>query len=342
MKVEQQAWGTYQGNACQLFTISDPSSGFLVSITDLGATVLRVVVGGGDITITQDSPELLISRGGYLGAACGRVANRVANGTFSLDGKEYHLFCNGKHSLHGGQVGFDKKVWNLVSCKESVDEVVLTFHYTSVDGEEGYPGELSTQLSYHISPMKLEWEFEATTNKTTVVNLTNHCYWNLDGLDVSIDDQEIQLASDEYMAVDENCLAQPDPLPVDGSIDMRKPRKFADIFGTFGDVDNNFFLATGSSWSESNPKLNFAACIRSAKTGRSMTIHTTEPCIQLYTGNFLHLTQECNGNHKCGKHFAFCLETQRPPNAINTARYHDFVTLKPGQVYRHRTVHQFQ
>jgi len=159
---------------------------------------------------------------------------------------------------------------------------------------------------------------------------------------VNIDEQEIELSADTFMPVDENCLPTSEIKSVSSlGIDLRRPKKFADIFNEFGDVDNSFLLTHSKNSLKNQKEVHFAARISSPKTGRILTILTTEPVIQLYTSNFLQNAKTCNGNHKADKHFAFCVETQRPPNAINIPHLREYVILRPSEVYYHKSVHEF-
>jgi len=349
MEFKEEPWGTYNGHAVKKFTVKDSKSGFLVSFTDLGATSLLVLVPDrngtpGDVALSQETPEILIGCKAHLGANVGRIANRIAKGKFSLEGKDYTLFINnGPNSLHGGKEGFDVKMWPLESKHVTDSEVTLKFKYVSVDTEEGYPGTLTTSITYFIQPNKLSWEFEATTDKTTIVNLTNHNYWNLDGLATPVDDQEISIDASNYSPIDSDGLSTGEVLAIPGTLDTRKPKKFAELFAQYGDVDNNFFLDEAkNTWAKNQKQMYKCAEVYSPKTGRVMTIRTNQPCVQLYTGNFLGIPPitTSNGNHKVGKHYAYCLETQIPPNAINN-NFREWSILHPGETYFHRTEHEF-
>eukprot|EP01111_Echinosteliopsis_oligospora_P015257 TRINITY_DN5975_c0_g2_i1.p1 TRINITY_DN5975_c0_g2~~TRINITY_DN5975_c0_g2_i1.p1 ORF type:complete len:356 (+),score=98.55 TRINITY_DN5975_c0_g2_i1:55-1122(+) len=351
MELTKSDWGEYEGQKVALFTISHKSSGFQVTITDMGASIVRVLVPdrdgkSADITITQDKPELLPQGGGYLGASVGRVANRINRGKYSLDGKDYQLYINNTpHSLHGGQVGFDRKIWKTVSHSCDGHAVVIKFSYTSPDGEENYPGTLHVDLTYFIEANKISWEFEAKVDdKTTIINLTNHSYWNLDGLEADlIDEQAVEIKADTFCPVDDNCFPTGDVKSVDNLVDLRSMREFKDVFNTFGGVDNNFFLSeAGKDYVKNQRSVHACASAYSKKTGRLMTVRTSEPCVQLYTGNGLRYVKTSNGgDHKCIDHGAFCLETQRPPDSVNDPRFRDLVTLNPGETYYHRTEHVF-
>jgi len=350
MKLTVEPWGTFGGEPVQRFTIADTSSGAFTTITDLGATLLRVVRPNKqgkliDLALTQETAEELITRGENLGATVGRVANRIANGEFELDGIAYTLARNdeGRHHIHGGIEAFHKKIWQVAKQQQLENEVILGFRYVSPNKEEGYPGTLVSDVTFHFEPNKIWWAFEATTDKPTIVNLTNHAYWTLEGLDTIIDDQEIEVAASTYFPIDEYGLpTDGKEQPVESALDMRTPRKFSDIFKQFGDVDNNFFLDEAKAHEATNNcELYYCAKITSEKTGIGMVIHTTDPCVQVYTANNLAKAGTTNGGHPAVKHGAFCLETQKPPNAINYPKYRDLVILRPGESYYHKTVHEF-
>ena len=340
-----------------VFSISDTKSGFLVQISDFGAAIVRIMTPDrnghvDDITFNQDSPENYVKYGGYLGAVVGRVANRIENGEFILDGVKYSLFKNDQnlHCLHGGREGFNLKKWECIETTANDSEAILIFQYVSSDGEEGFPGDLKTKLTYKITPDSLEWIFESTTNRPTIVNLTNHSYWNLDGLDTTIDGLEISVDADFYMPGDENNLPTGEILPVEGTdYDCRRAKSFKVLFNTVGDIDNNYIL-NGYQNSEdveegeeneysSEVEPFFAAEVYSPSTGRKMSIFTNQPGLQVYTGNNME-GLESNGM-PCKKHSAICLEAQKHPNAINLTQFAHSVILRPGKKYMHRTIHKF-
>ncbi len=192
---------------------------------------------------------------------------------------------------------------------------------------------------YTISPLKLAWEFIATTDKPTIVNITNHAYWNLDGLDATIDSQEIKLLASHYMPGDADNMVTGEVLPVKGKpVDMHAFTPFSKIFSSFGDLDNNFFIE--NHWQKKHvDDVVLAAEVRAPASGRFMRVFTSEPCIQLYSGNYLGGVKSFG--KQCQKHGAICLETQRVPNAINNPVFAGQVILHPGSVYCHKTVHEF-
>jgi aldose 1-epimerase len=327
----------------------DNDSGFQVSISDLGASVVRVIMPDrhgnlSDIAFGQDSAEQLVKQGGYLGTTLGRAAGRIANARFTLDGTEHHLFANaaGGHSLHGGKEGFDKKIWTLKLKRVFREEnsVALLFEYVSPDGEEGYPGRLKTLLTYRIAPMELTWEYQAKTDKTTIVNLTNHSYWNLDGLDALVDNLRIKMESSQYMPADQNTIPKGEIKELASTaLDWRSPKSFSEIFSAYGDVDD-VFLLDGFGRKKGPEDMFFAAELFSPATGRRMELYTTEPSLVVYTGN--HMGSLKSFGKPCRKHSAVCLEDQRLPNAINDPRFAETVVLRPDETYYHRTLVRFR
>ncbi len=346
MKIERTPFGAYKGKPAELFVVSDPKTGFRVDVSDFGATLVRVQVPdktgkAGDVAFGHDSPDEYMTQEGYLGAVTGRVANRIANGAFTLDGKVYHLEKNlgGKMALHGGREGFNRKLWTLVKADAKGKEAAVAFEYTSPDGEEGYPGTLKITTTYTISPNKVGWEFIATTDKPTIINITNHSYWNLDGLDALIDDQEVRIEATYYMPGDADNLVTGEVRSLDGTkVDMREFKAFKKIFAEAGDVDNSFF--SNDCWTrKAATDVVLAGQLRSPKTCRVMKVFTTEPIIHVYTGNYM--AGVTSRGRQCKKHGAVCFETQRPSNAINHPVFAKDVILRPGEKYYHKTVHEF-
>ena len=346
LTLAEKNWGDENGQAITLYSVEDSESKFLVEVSNYGATLVRVKVADRDgnvedVNFGQAEFSLFRSEGAYLGAVVGRVANRISDGIFTLEGKNYTLLKNnnGKHALHGGKDGFTYRVWNLIEKTTSDTKIELTFEYLSQDGEEGYPGELSVLCKYIIESNVVAWEFSAHTKQTTIINMTNHAYWNLESPDSLVDDHELQINSEEFMVGDEDNLVTGEIKNVKGTgLNFLESKLVKDAFAKFGDIDNNFFLK-GYQENKLHKTPIFAAELYSPKSGRVMTVETTEPCIQIYTGNYL------EGVHSFGKtlkkHSAICLETQRVPNAIKIPEYSDTVILKPGEEYFHKTVHKF-
>jgi aldose 1-epimerase len=346
MNFSEEEYGVIDGQKVKKYIVSDSESGYTVEISDYGATLIRVKTPDRDgnvedINFGQDSPELYKKHGAYLGAMVGRVANRIRGGQFSLEGVEYQVVKNldGKHHLHGGDIGFNYKIWNCIKTETFDNGVSLVFEYISNDGEENYPGTLTTQVEYRITPMKLSWTFTATTDKTTILNLTNHAYWNLNGLDSLIDDLEIKLSSKEAMVGDEDNMITGEIKSVsEMKLNLTDYKNFSTLFNDFGDVDNSFFV-DGYKEKKTSKSVVFAANVRSLTTGRTMKVETSEPIIHLYTGNYMEGV--ISFEKTCRKHSALCLETQRVPDAINIPEFRESVILKPGEKYFHKTVHYF-
>ncbi|UYP48722.1 hypothetical protein NEF87_005007 [Candidatus Lokiarchaeum ossiferum] len=342
MDIKQETWGKYK-----LIIVADPETNFLVKLSTFGATLVDIQLPdrNGDlssVTYSHSSPEDYKNKVGYFGASVGRVANRIGNAKFELDGEVYSLNKNnGKHCLHGGKKGFSYKEWVLEGIRHDSmkNNVRITFQYISPDGEEGFPGQMTTQITYIVSPMSIGWEFTASTTKPSIVNLTNHAYWNLNGLHSSIESHDLTLYADSFSINDDSCLPTGELGNVaEYNVDFREKRNIKLALEQFGDIDNNFFL-TGYQFKKDKTDLFLAAKLWSPLSGRKMVVETTEPCIQIYTGNFMG-NIVANGI-KCKKHSAICLETQKIPNAINLPEFADSVILRPDEKYYHKTVHTF-
>jgi aldose 1-epimerase len=333
----RKKWGNVNGQDVHKFIVEDEETGFKVEISDLGATLFSIYVPDKDgnsnnVIYGHDNPESYLNTPGYLGATVGRIANRIDHAQFELNGQIYRVTPNHKvvHQLHGGRKGFSYQIWLIVEEETGLfdEEARIVLNYISEDGEEGYPGTLTTKVTYRIKPMMIEWEFQATTDKTTIINLTNHAYWNLNGVHSTIDDLEFTLYARNYCIVDKDLI--PTGEIKEFPIDLTKTTTFKTIFNTFGDVDHNFFLEKEDL---------ITAILYSPKTKRKMIVETTEPCIQIYTGNFMENISSYG--IPCKKHGAVCLETQKVPNAINMPKYRETVILRPGEIYDHKTRHSF-
>ncbi|MGA2093195.1 MAG: aldose epimerase family protein [Sedimentisphaerales bacterium] len=276
----------------------------------------------------------------FFGAIIGRYGNRIGGGKFTLDGKEYKLGVNdGNNTLHGGVVGFHKKIWNIDSAEVKSNKAELKLSYLSKDGEEGFPGNLNCVVTYAITAdNKLKMNYEATTDKATVANLTNHAYWNLAGQGSGdVLGHEVMLNSDKITAVDKELIPTGEFTNVKGTpFDFTKPMtigariKQIDI----GGYDHNFVLKGKGG------KMQLAAEVYEPTSGRVMKIETTEPGIQFYSGNFLDGTLKGKESKVYNKHGAFCLETQHYPDSPNKPKF-PTTTLKPGEKYETVTIHTF-
>jgi aldose 1-epimerase len=290
-----------------------------------------------DITLGYDDLESYLEDNPYFGAIAGRYANRIAAGRFTLDGVEYTLHRNnGENHLHGGLKGFDKVVWDSEAFeKESESGLILT--YTSPDGEEGYPGTLTCKVVYTLTDLdELKVEYEATTDKSTVVNLTHHSYFNLTGAKRDVLGHELMLNAETYTPVDAGLIPTGEVLEVAGTpMDFTEAKAIGkDLASVEGGYDHNFVLV------REGEGLSLAARVVEPESGRVMEITTTEPGIQFYSGNFLDGSNVGKGGVKYIRHYGFCLETQHFPDSPNKPGFPS-VVLRPGDTYRHTTVHTF-
>ena len=323
-------------------------SGAKVKILTLGGTVTEVQVPDSagkfaDVVLGFDKLEGYLGKTNpYFGALIGRVANRIGNGTFKLDGKEVHVpVNNGKHSLHGGEFGFDKAAWRgEANLGPQGPFVKLT--YTSKDGEQGYPGQLDCTVTYTWTDAnELILQYSATTNKTTVVNLTNHSYFNLAGHNAgTIFDHTLQLAADKYTPADEGLLPTGKIEPVKGTpFDFTKPTAIGahlkEVKGDPVGYDLNFVHGD-----KRTAKPQLVATVVEPKSGRKLEVLTTEPGVQFYTGNFLDGKTIGKGGAVYKQYNAFCLEAQFFPDSPNKPEFPS-ITLKPGEEYTQTTVYRF-
>ncbi|MHC4474501.1 MAG: aldose epimerase family protein [Planctomycetota bacterium] len=349
MDIQRQTFGKMSdGTEVELYTLTN-ANGVRARIMTYGAIVVSLEVPDrdgklGDIVLGFDSLEEYLKDHPYFGCIVGRYGNRIGNATFTLDGVNYQLAANnnGNH-LHGGINGFDKQVWDGEPVKQD-NAVGVELSYLSKDGEEGYPGNLSCTVIYTLTNTdELKVEYEATTDKPTPVNLTHHGYFNLAGAgEGDILGHELILNADRFTPVDNGLIPTGELRPVKGTpLDFTKPTAIGarinqdDQQLEFGlGYDHNFVLNSGGG------KLTLAAKLYEPTTGRVMEIHTTEPGIQFYSGNFLDGTNIGKGGKVYKHRYAFCLETQHFPDSPNKPDFPS-VILEPGQKYTHVTVHKF-
>jgi aldose 1-epimerase len=345
--VTKQPFGkTAAGEDVNSYTLTN-SKGMEVTITDYGATVVTLKVPDragkiADVALGFDSLDgYLKDNNPYFGAIVGRYGNRIAKGVFVLDGVKYTLARNnGDNSLHGGNKGFDKAVWK---AKEGPGES-LELTYLSKDGEEGYPGNLSTTVTYTVTDNnELKIDYNATTDKATVVNLTNHTYFNLAGQgEGDILGHEMTINADRFTPVDAGLIPTGELKPVEGTLfDFRKPTA---IGARINDKDQQLLFGKGYDHNfvlnRAGDGLSLAARVTEPKTGRIMEVLTTEPGIQFYTGNFLDGTIRGKGGKVYPQRGAFCLETQHFPDSPNQQSFPS-VVLKPGGRHQTTTVYRF-
>ena len=326
-------------------------SGMQAEILTLGATLRKIVTPDrdgrfDDVILGYDNLSDYLGADGYQGAIIGRVGNRICKGRFTLDGKEYALYCNNNGShLHGGKSGFDKKVWKVLA-ENNGDEPSIKLFIISVDGEEGYPGNLSVTVTYTLtSDNALSIRYEATTDKRTLINLTNHAYFNLAGYDGgSIHDHVMQIDADTYLPMFKDLLPTGEIKSVDGTpFDFRLPKK---IGRDIKMADQDLVLAGGYDHcmnfvggETKNPVKRIT--VKEESCGRVMEVYTNQPCVQFYTGNFLNNSKyPLKGGYKQVPQTAFCLETQHMPDSINHDNFTN-VILKPEDKYDYTTIYKF-
>jgi aldose 1-epimerase len=296
-----------------------------------------------DVVLGHDALEGYLKGHPYFGCITGRVANRIGNGKFTLDGTEYTLPANnGKHSLHGGEFGLDKMIWKA-ETKYGHHETSVTLTYTSPDGEQGYPGNLKCTVVYTLTDDNaLRIDYKATTDKTTVVNLTNHSYFNLGGHNSgTILDHVLQLNADMYTPGDDTLLPTGKIEPVKGTpFDFTTPTaigsRIKELKGIPVGYDLNYVVADKRL---AEPKL--AATVTEPKSGRVLEVHSTEPGLQFYTGNFLDGKDKGKGGAIYPQYGAFCLESQFFPNSPNVKEFPS-ITLKPGEEYKQTTIYKMK
>ena len=346
--MESRPFGTTpEGNPVQLFTLKN-GNGVEVSISTFGAAIVSVRTPDrqgrfDDIVLGFDSLDGYLTNAPYFGALVGRYANRIALGRFTLDDATYTLATNNApNHLHGGVKGFDKVVWTPEA--PAAGEPVVRLRYLSADGEEGYPGNLTTTVTYSLdNDNELTIAYSATTDKPTVVNLSNHSYFNLAGTG-DILGHQLQIHADNYTPVTSSLIPTGELAPVEGTpFDFRQPtaigaRIDADDeqirFG--GGYDHNFVLS--SLGAPGQPAV--AARVVDPVSGRTLEVRTTEPGVQFYTGNFLDGSVTGKGGTAYAHRTGFCLETQHFPDSPNQPSFPSTV-LRPGETFESTTVFAF-
>ena len=336
------------GREAMLYTLEN-KSGMVVKITNYGGAITAIEVPdkngtAGDVVLGYDSVEEYVAGNPFFGVITGRYANRIAKGQFSIDGETYTLATNnGENHLHGGIEGFDKKLWDTETF-ENENGVGVVMRYTSPDGEEGYPGTLASTVTYTLTPANgIQIDYEATTDKATVVNLTNHSYFNLkDGGASSILDHKMRIIADQYVPTDagniplgplEDVEGTPFDFRTATAIGERIEQEDTQLEYGFG-YDHNYVLKDQGSG------LRLVAEVHDEASGRFMEVLTTEPGVQFYTGNHLNDNFTGRGDVTYASRSGFCLETQRYPDTPNQPDY-PTARLNPGETYTSTTVYRF-
>jgi aldose 1-epimerase len=334
------------GTEIQLFTLTNPN-GLKATISTYGGTLTSLLVPDkdgkmSDVILGFDKAEGYLSpefkkSNPYFGALIGRYGNRIAKGKFTIDGKAYQVGINNNgNSLHGGNVGFNQKIWTA-KPGTSADGQTLTLTYLSKDGEEGYPGNLNVTVTYTLTnDNSLHIDYAATTDKATPVNLTNHAYFNLAlGQSKDVLAHQVTIPADRYTVVDAQLIPTGELKAVKGTpFDFTTPHAIGErIAQVPGGYDHNWALnnATGQ---------HSAATVYEPTTGRTMEVKTDEPGVQFYTGNFLDGSLKGKDGVVYGKHAGFCLETQHFPDSPNQKDFPSTI-LKPGETYHTTTSYTF-
>jgi len=342
MTIEKRPFGnTKDGKNVDLYSLSD--KGVTVQILTLGAIIrsIKVPVRNTyrDVALGFDTVEGYETNKGYHGAVIGRISNRVGNAEYTLNGKTHKLEANdGKNSLHGGFIGLDKQIW---TAKEEPDALVLTL--TDKEGTAaGYPGDLEVTVRYTLSGGELGIEYFAQCSEDTPINLTNHCYFNLEGHGAgNIGNHKIQIFADKITANDETLITTGELIDVSGTVfDLREPKLVAP--GMESD-DEQISLGGGydHNWVLSNlPHRQLTKAAIAECDGLSVTCATTKPGIQFYSGNMMQ-GESGKENSVYSKRTGFCLETQYFPNSVNIPNFPAPI-LKKGETYSHKTTYLFQ
>ncbi|SFC28531.1 aldose epimerase family protein [Clostridium uliginosum] len=349
MGVKKKLYGkTPDGQEVYSFTLSN-SKGMIVKILNYGGIISSIVVPDRygkfeDVVLGYDKIEDYIKNKLFFGAIIGRHANRIENGKFKINGTEYILSKNeGNNQLHGGMVGFDKVIWNAEITQNGESEAV-ELCYFSLDGDEGYPGNLDVKVTYTLTEDNtLEIDYFAVSDKDTVVNLTNHSYFNLLGHGAGdILKHQVMINSDKFTVNNKNSIPTGEIKSVkETSMDFTKLTPIDQgIFDEYDQIkfgkgyDNNWILNV------SGQKPEKAAEVFEASNGRVMEVYTTKPGVQFYTGNNIYESHNCKDGSTYNKYSGLCLETQYLPNLLKYKHFPSSI-LKCGEKYRHKTLYKF-
>ena len=347
-RISQDTFGrTRDGRDVTRYSLAS-ASGMSIEVLDFGAVVRRlcvpdrtgrpldVVLGYDDLRGYEEDPF-------YIGTAVGRYANRIRNGKFVLEGTEYSLSINnGAHHLHGGRRGFSKAVWTSRSFEEG-ETVGIVLQHESPDGDEGYPGNLDVEITYSLTEFVFAIDYRGTTDRPTPVSLTHHAYFNLSGAGAGdVLDHELTIYADRFTEIDSDLLPTGRLAAVDETpFDFRQRRQIGSRIGENHDqlrigrgYDHNFVIGEGRG------TLSRAARVFQPASGVVMQVFSTEPGMQLYTGNFLDGSRAGKDGHCYGPREGFCLETQHFPDSPNHPEFPDTI-LRPGDELRSRTEYRF-
>lgn len=340
LSVSQTSFGqSFTGAPADLFTLTN-SNGLIVKITNFGGIITEIHAPDKngvftDVNLGFDQIEPYYKEAPYFGALIGRFGNRIARGKFTLDGKTYELATNnGNNHLHGGLIGFDKVVWDATTF-ETAQSVGITLKYLSVDGEEGYPGNLQTTVVYELTnDNEILVKYHAVTDKATPVNLTQHAYFNLAGKGADVLSHEVMINADRFTAIDAEAIPTGElPLVENTPFDFRTPHLIGARINNDDEqlkngngYDHNFVLNKAHA-----KELSLAARVYEKNSGRVLEVFTQEPGVQFYTGNWMDGTLTGKGwnyTRRCG----LCLEPQHFPDSPNQPQFPNTI-LRPGEEY---------
>jgi aldose 1-epimerase len=342
--IARAPYGQVDGKAVELYTLTN-AHGLILKVTNYGAIITELHMPDrdgklADIVHGFDRVDDYVKSSPYFGAIVGRVANRIKGARFELEGKTYTLAMNNPETqshLHGGKRGWDKVIWTAKAI-ETRRGPALRLTYVSPDGEEGYPGTVRATTTYTLTnDNELRVEMEATTDKTTIVSMAHHTYWNLGGTaSGTIEDHELTLFADRYTP----------GMPPTGEVepvaqspfDFTRPKPIGKDLKAAGGTPVGFdhnFVVNGDPH-----QLRPVARVKDPKSGRVMTLDADQPGVQFYSGNFMDGTTRGKGESHV-QYSAFCLESQKFPNAINVPAWKQQVILEPGETYKHTMVHRF-
>lgn len=340
---QQQVFGELYGEKITQYTLTNPE-GMSIRVINYGATLISVKVpyalhGLEELTLGFDRLQDYLTHDFYFGATIGRVANRISGAMFSYQNQDFYLTKNKSylHHLHGGEKGFDKAVWQAeVSLQDDVGSILLTHH--SPHGDQGYPGALTVKTRYSLTVAnELKITFSAKTDRPTPVDLTNHTYWNLAGAGCgTILDHRLQVFADRYVVTDQALLPTGEIAPVENTpFDFRQPHRLGErIHATpLRAYDLCFVLPVVG-----NQVLRLAAEIEEPMSGRRLVVYTTQPGLQFYTGNSLHL-YPIAGGRTTQQYGGFCMETQNLPGAVHYSQFPSPFLL-PENHYHHETIYK--
>jgi aldose 1-epimerase len=344
MDVKEEVFGsTPDGKQVNIYTLTN-TNGITAKVTNYGATLTSLIVPDkngepADVILGFDTLEGCMSGHPYFGVIVGRYANRIGGAKFTLDGVEYKLAANdGDNSLHGGNKGFDKVVWKPDGYSANENEAMVKLSYVSEDGEEGYPGNLACSVTYTLTKgNELKISYEAETDKKTIINMTNHAYYNLAGQgNGDILSHVLMIDADNYTPVDAGLIPTGEIKAVAGTpMDFTTPAEIGSrIDQVPGGYDHNYVLNSGGG------TMALAARVYEPTSGRVMEIYTVEPGIQFYSGNFLDGTITGKDGKVYKKHYGLCLETQHFPDSPNKPDFPS-VVLEPGRKYSTETMMKF-